>query len=107
MRKFKLDGTVFQDEIGTLTANGFEVLNHTLSPEYGRCKLFSDAVNLVSKNFEIIEDNRRKGHYEFTREDVIEHFKEVTKVYYELVEIRKKKNYKRKLQNIKTIFNSL
>ena len=104
MRKFKLDGTVFQDEIGTLTANGFEVLNHTLSKEYGRCKLFSDAVGLVSKNFDIVADNCKKSHYKFTREDVIEHFKEVTRVYYELVEIRKKKDYKRKLQKIKNDF---
>lgn len=104
MRKFKLDGTVFQDEFGTLTSNGFEVLNHTLSPEYGRCKLFSDAVNLVSKNFEIVEDNSRKSHYRYNREDVIEHFNKVTKMYYELVEIRKKKDYKRKLKNINNDF---
>lgn len=104
MRKFKLDGTVFQDEFGTLTSNAFEVLNHTLSPEYGRCKLFSDAVNLVSKNFEIVEDNSRKNHYSYKRELVIEHFKEVTKVYYELVEMRKKIDYKRKLKNINKDF---
>lgn len=104
MRKFELDGTVFEDEIGTLTSNAFEVLNHTLSKEYGRCKLFSDAVNLVSKNFEIVEDNSRKNHYRYNRECVIEHFNKVTKMYYELVEIRKKKDYKRKLQNIKNDF---
>lgn len=104
MRKFKLDGTVFEDEIGTLTSNAFEVLNNTLSKEYGRCKLSKDAVDLVSKNFDIIEDNRKKRHYEFTRADVAEHFKEVTKVYYELVEIRKKKDYKRKLKNINKDF---
>ena len=96
MRKFKnLDGSVFQDEIGTLTSNAFEVLNHTLSKEYGRLKLFSDAVNLVSKNFEIIEDNRRKSHYSYKREWVIEHFNEVTKMYYELLEWRKKIDYKK------------
>ena len=64
MRKFKnLEGSVFEDEFGTLTPNAFEVLNHTLSPKYGRLKLFKDAVSLVSKNFEIIEDNRRYSHY--------------------------------------------
>lgn len=104
MRKFELDGTVFEDEIGTLTSNAFEVLNHTLSKEYGRCKLFSDAVGLVSKNFDIVADNHKKGHYEFTRADVAEHFNKVTKMYYELVEIRKKIDYKRKLKNINNDF---
>ena len=105
MRKFKnLDGSVFQDEIGTLTANAFEVLNHTLSPEYGRRKLFSEAVHLVSKNFEIIEDNRRKNHYKYKRKWVIEHFNKVTKMYYELVKIRKKIDYKNKLKNINKDF---
>lgn len=104
MRKFKLDGTVFQDEYGTLTSNAFEVLNHTLSPEYGRSKFFGYAVHLVSKNFEIIEDNRKKKNYSYNRESVIEHFNEVTKVYYELVEMRKKIDYKKKLKNIDNDF---
>lgn len=105
MRRFKnLDGSVFEDEFGTLTSNAFEVLNHTLSPEYGRLKLFGEAVNLVSKNFEIIEDNRRKSHYSYKREWVIEHFNEVTKMYYELLEWRKKIDYKNKLKNIKNDF---
>ena len=105
MRKFKnLDGSVFEDEIGTLTPNAFEVLNHTFIKKYGRPKLSGDAVNLVSKNFEIIEDNRRKSHYSYKREWVIEHFNEVTKMYYELVELRKKIDYKNKLNNIKNDF---
>ena len=29
MRKFKLDGTVFQDEYGKLSPNAFDVLNNT------------------------------------------------------------------------------
>ena len=104
MRKFKnLDGSVFQDEYGTLTANAFEVLNHTLSPEYGRRKLFSEAVHLVSKNFEIIGDNRKKKNH-YKRELVIEHFNEVTKMYYELLEWRKKIDYKNKLKNINKDF---
>ena len=105
MRKFKLDGSVFQDEYGTLTSNAFEVLNHTLGTEYGRCKLFKDAVNLVSKNFEIVEDNRKKNNYSYyKREWVIEHFNKVTKMYYELLEIRKKIDYKKKLSNINNDF---
>lgn len=105
MRKFKnLDGSVFQDEIGTLTSNAFEVLNNTLGKEYGKLKLFGYAVDLVSKNFEIIEDNRRKSHYSYKREWVIEHFNEVTKMYYELLEWRKKIDYKNKLKNIKNDF---
>ena len=104
MRKFKLDGTVFQDECGTLSSNAFEVLNHTLSKEYGRCKLFGDAVHLVSENFEIVADNHKKNHYCYNREYVIEHFNKVTKMYYELVEIRKKIDYKNKLNKIKTDF---
>lgn len=104
MRKFKLDGTVFQDEFGTLTSNAFEVLNHTLSKEYGRCKLFSDAVNLVSKNFEIVEDNSRNNYHSYNRECVIEHFNEVTKMYYELVKLRKEIDYKKKLSNIDNDF---
>lgn len=105
MRKFKkLDGTVFRDEIGTLTSNAFEVLNHTLSPEYGRCKLFGDAVHLVSENFEIVSDNHKNNHYRYNRDYVIEHFNKVTKMYYELLEIRKKIDYKNKLKNIKKDF---
>lgn len=104
MRKFKLDGTVFQDECGTLSSNAFEVLNHTLSKEYGRCKLFADAVHLVSENFEIVADNHKKKDYCYNRKYVIEHFNKVTKTYYELVEIRKKIDYKNKLNKIKTDF---
>lgn len=105
MRRFKnLDGTVFKDEYGELTPNAFEVLNNTLGKEYGRLKLFGDAVDLVSKNFEIINDNRRKSHYSYKREWVIEHFNEVTKMYYELVELRKKIDYKNKLSDIKNDF---
>lgn len=104
MRKFKnLDGSVFQDEYGRLTPNAFEVLNHTLSKEYGRLKLFSEAVHLVSKNFEIIGDNRSKIHY-YKRKFVIEHFNQVTKMYYELLEWRKKIDYKNKLKNINKDF---
>lgn len=103
MRKFKnLDGSVFQDEYGTLTSNAFEVLNNTLG-KYGRCKLFKEAVDLVSKNFEIIEDNRKDYHY-INRECVIEHFNKVTKMYYELVVIIKKIDYKRKLSDINNDF---
>lgn len=105
MRKFKnLDCSVFKDEIGMLTQNAFEVLNHTLSQKYGKLKLFIDAVNLVSKNFEIIEDNLRKSNYSYKREWVIEHFNEVTKMYYELLEWRKKIDYKNKLKNINNDF---
>ena len=103
MRKFKLDGTVFQDEIGTLTSNAFEVLNHTLGDKYGRRKLFSEAVNLVSKNFEIVEDNSKKKH-RYNREYVTKHFNEVTKMYYDLVELRKKLDYEMKLSNIDNDF---
>jgi hypothetical protein len=105
MRKFKdLDGSVFEDEYGRLTPNAFEVLNHTLSKEYGRLKLFSEAVYLVSKNFDIIGDNRRKNNHSYKREFVIEHFNQVTKMYYELLEWRKKIDYKNKLKNIKNDF---
>lgn len=105
MRKFKnLDCSVFEDEIGTLTPNAFEVLNHTLSQKYGRLKLFSDAVSLVNKNFDIINDNRKRNTHSYTREFVIEHFNEVTKMYYELLELRKKIDYKNKLKNIKEDF---
>jgi hypothetical protein len=105
MRKFKnIDGSVFQDEYGTLTSNAFEVLNFTFSKKYGKLKSFGEAVSLVSKNFEIIEDNRRKSHYSYKREWVIEHFNEVTKMYYELLEWRKKIDYKNKLKNIKNDF---
>lgn len=105
MRKFKnIDGSVFQDEYGTLTPNAFEVLNFTFSQKYGRLKLFREAVNLVGKNFEIIEDNRKKNHYSYKREWVIEHFNKVTKMYYELLEWRKKKDYTIKLSNIENDF---
>ena len=105
MRKFKnLDGSVFKDEYGTLTSNAFEVLNDTLGKEYGRLELFRYAIRLVSKNFYIIDDNRRKNHYCYKRECVIEHFNEVTKMYYELLEWRKKIDYKKKLNNIKEDF---
>ena len=104
MRKFKLDGTVFQNEYGLLTPNAFEVLNHTFSKEYGRCKLFKEAVSLVSENFTIIEDNIRKNHYGYNREYVIEHFNKVTKMYYKLLKIRKKIDYKNKINNIKNDF---
>lgn len=105
MRKFKnLDCNVFENEIGTLTPNAFEVLNHTLSQKYGRLKLFSDAVSLVNKNFDIINDNRKRNTHSYTREFVIDHFNEVTKMYYELLELRKKIDYKNKLKNIKEDF---
>ena len=105
MRKFKnIDGSVFQDEYGTLTSNAFEVLNFTFSKKYGRLKSFGEAVSLVSKNFEIIEDNRRKNHYRYNRKCVIEHFNKVTKMYYELLEWRKKKDYTMKLSNINDDF---
>lgn len=104
MRKFKLDGTVFKDEYGTLTSNAFEILNHTFSTEYGRCKLFREAVDLVSENFEIVADNGNMNDYNYNLEYVIEHFNKVTKVYYELVKIRKEIDYKRKLKNINKDF---
>ena len=105
MRKFKnLDCSVFEDEYGTLTSNAFKVLNDTLGKEYGRLELFRYAIRLVSKNFNIIDDNRRKNHYCYKREYVIEHFNEVTKIYYELLEQRKKIDYKKKLNNIKEDF---
>lgn len=104
MRRFKLDGAVFQNEYGLLTSNAFEVLNHTLSKKYGRCKLFKEAVALVSINFAIVEDNQRKGKYGYNREYVIEHFNKMTKMYYELVEIRKRIDYKEKLDNINKDF---
>ena len=105
MRKFKnLDGSVFEDEIGTLTPNAFEVLNHTFIKKYGRPKLSRDAVSLVSKNFDIINDNIRKKYHSYKLEFVIEHFNKVTKMYYELVELRKKMDYKNKLNNIKNDF---
>lgn len=105
MRKFKnLDGTVFQNEYGLLTSNAFEVLNNTLGKEYGRLKIFGTAVDLVSENFEIIEDNKRKSHYSYNRDYVIEHFNKITKMYYDLLELRKKINYKKKLKNIKNDF---
>lgn len=104
MRKFKLDGMVFQNEFGLLTSNAFEVLNHTFGEKYGRCKLFREAISLVNHNFAIIGDNNRKNHYGYNRKYVIEHFNKVTKMYYELVEIRKKIDYKKKLNNIKKDF---
>lgn len=105
MRKFKnLDCSVFEDEYGTLTSNAFEVLNHTFSQKYGRLKLFRDAVTFVSKNFDIINDNRKSNNHSYNREFVIEHFNEVTKMYYELLELRKKIDYKNKLENIKNDF---
>lgn len=103
MRKFKnLDGSVFEDEFGTLTPNAFEVLKDTLGKEYGRLELFRYA--LVNEHFNIIDDNRRKNHYCYKREYVIEHFNKVTKIYYELLEQRKKIDYKNKLKNIKEDF---
>jgi hypothetical protein len=105
MRKFKnLDGAIFQNEFGLLTSNAFEVLNHTFSEKYGRCKLFKEAVDLVFKNFDIVEDNKRSGKYGYNREYVIEHFNKMTKMYYELVKIRKKKDYKKKFDDIKNDF---
>lgn len=92
MRKFNLDGTVFQDAFGTLTSNAFEILNNTLSIKYGRCKLFRDALDLVSKNFEIVADNKSKNPL-YNCKYVIEHFNKVTKIYYDILEIRKKKDY--------------
>lgn len=107
MRKFKLDGTVFQDEFGTLSSNAFEVLNNTLSIKYGRCKLFRDAVDLVSKNFEIVADNKSKNHLHlYNCKYVIEHFNKVTKIYYDILEIRKKKDYELKTERYKTRFFS-
>ena len=103
MRTFNLDGTVFQDEFGTLTSNAFEVLNHTLSKKYGSCDLSREAVNLVSTNFEIMADNR-SNHHQFNRKYVIEHFNRVTKLYYDLLEIRKKKDYELKLNDIDNDF---
>ena len=105
MRKFKnLDGSVFEDEYGLLTQNAFEVLNNTLGKEYGRLKIFGDAVSLVSENFEIINDNRKSNNHSYNRNYVIENFNKVTKMYYELLEWRKKIDYKNKLKNIKNDF---
>lgn len=104
MRKFNLDGIVFQDEYGTLSANAFEILNHTLSIKYGRCKLFRDAVDLVSKNFDIVADNKSKNHYQYNRKYVIEHFSKLTKIYYDILEIRKKRDYEFKLNKINNDF---
>lgn len=108
MRKFKnLDCSVFKNEIGTLTPNAFEVLNHTLGEKYGRCRLYSYAISLVSKNFDIIADNRRKNNHSYKREWIIEHFNEVTKIYYEILEQRKKIDYKNKLKNIENDFQKI
>lgn len=108
MRKFKLDGTVFQDEYGKLSPNAFEVLNHTFGSKYGHCILFKNAIDLVSKNFSIIIDNKKDYEYEYeydyTSEYVIEHFNEVTKMYYKLVEIRKKIDCQIKLDDINNDF---
>lgn len=104
MRKFNLDGTIFEDEYGRLTTNAFEVLNHTYSPEYGKCKLFREAVDLVSENFDIIDDNMKDNIHYYNCEYVIEHFNKVTKMFYELLEKRKKINYKKKLDDINKDF---
>ena len=50
-----------------------------------------------------LENNRKKNH-SYNRQFVIEHFNEVTKMYYELLERRKKIDYKNKLKNIKNDF---
>lgn len=103
MRKFKLDGTVFKDEYGALTPNAFDVLNHTFGSKYGTLNLFKEAVDLVSQNFGVVTDNR-KGIYGYNREYVIKHFNKVTKMYYKLVEIRKKIDCQMKLDDINNDF---
>lgn len=102
MRKFKLDGTVFQDEYGKLSPNAFDVLNNTFG-SYGYCKLFKEAVSLVSKNYCVVTDNKI-GIYGYNREYVIEYFNKVTKMYYKLVEIRKKIDIQTKLNDINNDF---
>ena len=59
---------------------------------------------MVSENFEIVVDNHKNNHYSYNRDYVIEHFNKVTKMYYELLEIRKKIDYKNKLKDIKKDF---
>lgn len=103
MRKFKLDGTVFQDEYGKLSPNAFDVLNTTFG-SYGNCELFKDAISLVSKNFSVMRDNEKDYEYDYTDEYVIEHFNEVTKMYYKLVEIRKKMDCEKRLNDINNDF---
>jgi hypothetical protein len=104
MRKFKLDGTVFKDEYGKLSPNAFDVLNNTFGSKYGTLNLFKEAIGLVSKNFSVIIDNKKDYEYDYTNEYVIEHFNEVTKMYYKLVEIRKKIDYQTKLDDINNDF---
>ena len=72
MRKFKLDGTVFQDEYGKLSPNAFDVLNTTFG-SYGNCELFKDAISLVSKNFSVMRDNEKDYEYDYTDENGTEH----------------------------------
>ena len=106
MRKFKnLDPIVFADECGRLQHNAFTVLNNTFGGKYGTSDLLIKGLKLVSKHFSVVSDNYRKGpSYGFTHKQVVDHFNEVVKTYYKILEFRKKKDMELKLKTIEEYF---
>ena len=106
MRKFKnLDPMIFADEYGRLQHNAFTILNNSFGGKYGTSELLIKGLNLVSKHFSVVSDNYSKGpFYGFTHKQVIDHFNEVVKTYYKILEFRKKKDMEFKLKTIEDDF---
>lgn len=100
MRKFKnLDPMVFSDEYGRLQCYAFEVLNNTWNDKrYGDAKIFRDGVNMISRHFEMINTDY------YTHRQVVEHLEEIRKLYYKILDLRKKMDMKNKLKRIKEDF---
>ena len=106
MRKIKnLDPMVFADEYGRLQHNAFKILNNTWGSKYGTSDLFVKGVQLMSKHYSIVSDNYNKGpFYNFTHKQVVDHFNEVVKTYYKIIDLRKKIDMEQKLDRIKDDF---
>ena len=106
MRKFKnLDPMVFADEYGRLQQNAFTILNNSFGSKYGINELLIKGVNLVSKHWDVVSDNYRKGpSYSYTHKQVVDHFNNVVKTYYKILEFRKKKDMELKLKTIEDYF---
>ena len=102
MRKFKnLDSTIFADETGKIQSNAFDILNHTWNNKnkrYGNRKVFRRGIDILVRHFEMMDN------VNYSYSQVVEHLEELTKVYYEILNLRKKIDMKHKLASIKDDF---
>jgi hypothetical protein len=103
MKKLKWNPEIFVEEYGPLTNKAFEVLNDTFG-RYGYNDLLRKGVNLVSKYFEIKDDDMcgiNPDKYINTVGDLIN---DMEQTYYKILQYRKQKDMEFKINAIEKDF---